>query len=66
MEDYLQVVFDKNGIDEPGICITRKDERGEIRIVKMELGEQAEMLYRLLTNQDVKLGLPTARVEEGE
>lgn len=58
MEDYLQVVFDRSENDEPGLCVTRKDADGNFHIVKMELGEQAEMLYRLLTNQDVKIGLP--------
>lgn len=52
-EDRLIVTFDNSMNDEGGICVIRQD--GEnIKIVKMELGEQAEILYRLLTEQMTK------------
>lgn len=52
-EDRLIVGFDNSMNDEGGICVIRQD--GEnIKIVKMELGEQAEILYRLLTEQMTK------------
>ena len=52
-EDRLIVGFDNAMNDEGGICVMRQD--GEnIKIVKMELGEQAEILYRLLTEQMTK------------
>lgn len=53
VSDTLIVKFDSSLDDEAGICIFRK--RGsDIKILKMELGEQADMLYYLLTNQSSK------------
>lgn len=52
-EDRLIVGFDNAMNDECGICVMRQDS-GNIKLVKMELGEQAEILYRLLTEQMTK------------
>ena len=52
-EDRLIVSFDNAMNDECGICVMRQDSEN-IKIVKMELGEQAEILYRLLTEQMTK------------
>lgn len=52
-DDVLTVVFDNGLEDESGLCVTRKC--GEkFTILKMELGEQADILYHLLTNQMAK------------
>ena len=53
MEDRLIVGFDNAMNDESGICVMRRD-GDNIKIVKMELGEQAKILYRLLTEQMTK------------
>lgn len=51
--DILTVSFDNSLMDKPGLCVTRKC--GEKTIVlKMELGEQADILYHLLTEQMTK------------
>ena len=51
--DVLTVSFDSGLKDESALCVTRK--HGEkIVILKMELGEQADILYRLLTEQMAK------------
>lgn len=65
-EDRLIVGFDNAMNDECGICVMRQD--GEnIKIVKMELGEQAEILYRLLTEQMTKAGIKAeSEVEPNE
>ena len=55
MTDLLYVSFDKNEKNgEVGICIGRKYKDGSYKILKMELDEQAEILYRLLTEQMTK------------
>ena len=36
-----------------GICVQEKD---TYKICKMELGDQARMLYDILTNRDYKVG----------
>lgn len=52
--DVLHIAYEPKCIDEAGICITRiKD--GDITILKMELGEQAELIHKLLTDQSVKI-----------
>ncbi len=56
MQDLLYVSFDKkekNG--EVGICVARHLKDGVHEILKMELDEQAELLYKVLTNQSVKI-----------
>lgn len=56
MEDLLMVSFDKNDRNnEAGLCVARKHPNGDITVLKMELDEQARILYRLLTDQSVKV-----------
>lgn len=51
--DVLTVMFDSELKDEAALCVSRKC--GEkIIILKMELGEQADILYHLLTEQMTK------------
>lgn len=53
ISDVLTVSFDNGLKDESALCVTRK--YGEkIIMLKMELGEQADILYRLLTDQMAK------------
>ena len=51
--DTLTVTFDSSVDDEAGICVSRVV-NGKTNILKMELGEQADILYYLLTNQTAK------------
>lgn len=53
MSDTLTVVFDRSLDDEAGICISRVV-NGEVSVLKMELGEQADILYHVLTEQTAK------------
>lgn len=55
MNDLLYVSYDSDVIDETGICIGRQNKDGHTRILKMELGEQAEILYKALTDQMTKV-----------
>lgn len=56
MTDYLNITFDKaNNGDETGLCVMRKTRSGKIQVMKMELGEQAELLYKALTDQSFKI-----------
>ena len=51
--DVLTVSFDSGLKEESALCVTRK--HGEnIIVLKMELGEQADILYHLLTEQMAK------------
>ena len=53
ISDILTVSFDSCLEDESALCVTRK--RGDrIKVLKMELGEQADILYHLLTEQMTK------------
>ena len=53
ISDVLTVSFDNGLKDESALCVARKC--GEkIIMLKMELGEQADILYRLLTEQMTK------------
>lgn len=53
VSDVLTVSFDSGLDDESALCVTRKC--GEkIVVLKMELGEQADILYHLLTEQMTK------------
>lgn len=55
MEDLLIVSFDKNDRNnEAGLCVVRKHPNGDATILKMELDEQARILYKLLTDQSAK------------
>ena len=53
LSDTLTVTFDNSTGDGPGICISRVT-NGKINVLKMELDEQADILYRLLTDQTAK------------
>lgn len=56
MTDFLYVSYDKDEKrNEIGICIGRINEKGEHEILKMELDEQAEVLYKVLTDQSIKI-----------
>ena len=58
VSDVLTVCFDSGLKDESGLCVSRKC--GEkIIMLKMELGEQADILYRLLTEQMTKAEIKT-------
>ena len=51
--DVLTVCFDSGLKNESALCVSRKC--GEkIVVLKMELGEQADILYHLLTEQMTK------------
>ena len=50
VSDVLTVTFESGLKDEAALCVARK--HGEkIIMLKMELGEQADILYHLLTEQ---------------
>ena len=51
--DVLTVSFDSSLEDEPALCVARKI-GDQITMLKMELGEQADILYHLLTEQTTK------------
>lgn len=51
--DVLTVAFESGLKEVSAICVARKN-REEITILKMELGEQADILYHLLTEQIAK------------
>ena len=61
--DVLTVSFDSGLKDESALCVTRK--YGEkIIMLKMELGEQADILYHLLTEQMAKAEIKAERSEK--
>ncbi|MBP3886937.1 MAG: hypothetical protein J6F30_04685 [Cellulosilyticum sp.] len=60
--DVLIVSFDCGLKDESALCVTRKH-GGKITLLKMELGEQADILYHLLTDQMAKAEI---KLERGE
>lgn len=51
--DVLTVAFESGLKEESAICIARKHGE-ETTILKVELGEQADILYHLLTEQIAK------------
>ena len=53
ISDILTVSFDNSLKDESALCVTRKY-GGRTIMLKMELGEQADILYQLLTEQMTK------------
>ena len=63
VSDTLTVTFDNSLDDEAGICVSRVV-NGKIVILKMELGEQANILYQLLTEQMTKAEIKTRGKEE--
>ena len=55
MEDLLYVSFEKNDKNgETGLCVGRTNKDGSHTILKMELDDQAEILYKILTDQSIK------------
>ena len=56
--DVLTVSFDSSSEDMSGLCVSRIC--GEkITVLKMEIGKQADILYRLLTEQSAKAEIMT-------
>lgn len=53
ISDVLIVSFDNGLKDKPALCVSRRH-GGEFVVLKMELGEQADILYHLLTEQMTK------------
>ena len=53
VSDILTVTFDNSLHDQAGICVSRVVD-GKVVVLKMELGEQADILYHLLTEQMTK------------
>jgi len=51
----LTVVYDKSDKDLPCICVMKAGEHLNYICLKMELGEQAELLYRALTDKNFKI-----------
>ena len=66
ISDTLTVTFDSSLYDEAGICVSRVV-NGKVIVLKMELGEQADILYHLLTEQIAKAEIKTEskEVEDG-
>lgn len=62
VSDTLTVTFDSSLDDEAGICVSRVV-NGKIVVLKMELGEQANILYQLLTDQMTKAEIRTESEE---
>ena len=62
ISDTLTVTFDRRLDDEAGICVSRAV-NGKIRVVKIEIGEQADILYHLLTEQTAKAEIKAEREE---
>ena len=63
ISDTLAVTFDSSVDDEAGICVSRTV-NGKTEILKMELGEQADILYRLLTEQTAKAEIKAERTDK--
>lgn len=61
--DILTVSFDNGLSDESALCVTHKHGENTI-ILKIELGEQADILYRLLTEQMTKAEIKTTKGEK--
>jgi hypothetical protein len=56
ISDILTVSFDSSLEGEPALCVSRKI-GDQITMLKMELGEQADILYHLLTEQMTKAAI---------
>lgn len=58
MEDVLIVAFDKDpyDADDTVIMISRQNNE-KMEIVKVKYGEQAEILYKLLTDQTLRAAI---------
>jgi len=56
MTDLLYVSYDKNEKNnETGLCVGRVGKNGLTDILKMVLDDEAEILYKLLTDQTLKV-----------
>ena len=53
ISDMLTVSFDSGLKDKSALCVSRKY-RDKIIMLKMEVGEQSDILYHLLTEQMTK------------
>lgn len=53
ISDKLVVIVDGSADDDLGICVSRVV-NGKVSVLKMEIGEQADILYHLLTEQMTK------------
>jgi len=62
ISDTLTVLFDSSLHDEAGLCVSR-EVNGKVRVLKMELGEQADILYHILTEQMTKAEIKTESEE---
>ena len=51
----LTVTYDCSDKDLPAICVMQVDENAKYKCLKMEIGEQAELLYKALTDQSFKI-----------
>lgn len=60
ISDILTVSFDNGLKDESALCVSRKQD-DDYSILKMEIGEQADILYYLLTNQIAKAEIKTEK-----
>lgn len=61
--DILHVTFDKSPTDETVMSVA-KVVNGKIYVLKMELGEQADILYRLLTEKTAKVEIKAESKEQ--
>lgn len=61
--DILHVTFNKSLTDETVISVARVV-NGKIYVLKMELGEQADILYRLLTEKTAKVEIKAESKEQ--
>ena len=62
ISDVLTVCFDSELKDKSALCVTRKHGEGII-VLKMEFGEQADILYHLLTEPSVTPTRPKGKWE---
>lgn len=51
----LTVVYDESDKDLPCICVMKTEKPFSYSCLKMVIGEQAELLYRALTDQSFKI-----------
>lgn len=51
----LTVTYDNSDKDLSAICVMQVDENAKYKCLKMEIGEQAELLYKALTDQSFKI-----------
>lgn len=55
--DILNVSFDSSEKDLPAIAILKPLKNGRNKLLKLVVGEQADLLYYALTNQEVEICL---------